>query len=95
MAEVSHRIPPLRYPDEVRYVMLSISANWPKFATWKDGETTLSGLSKKQHLALDLFHIFSEADQLIDNLNTVIADLRRLQHSPTAFSKRYDQKVCK
>jgi hypothetical protein len=81
----NYHIDSVRWPDEFRFVLRSVSENFGKHAK-PDGEgVLLTGLSTVQNLAMSLFHVISEVDEVIVNLNMVTADLGRLGKSAKAF----------
>lgn len=82
----SFHVDSVRWPDEFRYALASISSNFPKHATLEGAEIVLSGLSAKQSLVMSLFPILSEVDEVLTNLNLAMGDLERLRDDPWAFS---------
>ena len=87
---MSYRVSSIRWPDEFRYALNSISENFPAHAELSDDHKTihLRGLSPEQCLAFDIFMLTTEADDVISNLNMVMSDLERLSETASAFGDR-------
>ncbi|MFA7270068.1 MAG: hypothetical protein WC073_12035 [Sterolibacterium sp.] len=75
----------IRIPDELKFVLNSACKNFPRLARIEGDDITLKGLTEKQKLVTSFFQLPAVADEVIDNLNLVIADLGTLAKSARAF----------
>lgn len=77
----------IRIPDEFRYALASITENFSLYVDGMDehGAFVLRGLSPQQKMAEELLMLVSEASEVLENLNMVMADMERLSENPRVF----------
>ena len=86
MPDIEH----VRIPDEIAFALASVSKRWPKIATLKeDGSVELRTLKPQERVALDLLPLVGYVDEIIDNINFVMADLSQLAADARAFGDRH------
>jgi hypothetical protein len=81
----------VRIPDELRIALGSVCERFPQIASIEEDDKgiKLTGLTKEEQLALDFLDVSGPVDEIIDNINMILADLEALGNSSRAFGDNH------